>query len=366
MANENEKNEFDDDQLNLDDIEGLERDENSTSASNKQNTSNSKEPQDDLATQDNEAANSEDIDALDEISEKNSHDDEKTKPSLMQKIKSIKPMVRYAILGLMTLLVTLIIVFSFMSGDGSENQTATTQATQQQSTPTQASNPQNHLRVPQYEFKLDHINVARLNKELEYLNKYELLGMTQEEYLKQQRLEEIKAKEAQEELERQKELEKQRALEEKLEKERLEKERLEKEKLAQEEAQKEQEEAAKQAQQEEQTLSQEQQQAIESVIVISNHQEVQKPSYNEFIRFIKLQTAKSNIYKDELKELKKVDTRIHACRDIHNNIELLIGPLNDNENEQSIFEKLEQSTIKYPSMSIELTNDEFKARCMAY
>jgi hypothetical protein len=359
MANENEKNDFEDDQLNLDDIEGLERDDNLEEHPSGDDASKDEKSSDSQS----QSATTDDLDALDDINEQHSKKEESSKQKLLARLKSTKPIIKYSILGLIVLLFIIIIIL--LSGSSNESKRPPLEQKNQDNTP--ATNALNNIKVPQYEFKLDHINVARLNKELEYLNKYELLGMTEEEYLKQKRLEELKAKEAQLELERQKELEQARLEKARLEQERLEKERQEQEKLEQAKQKEEQEKNAneqKEAVNEEDTEKNTTNLAAKAITLTPDL--TPQNSDHEFIRLIKLQTNKRNIFKNELLELKKVDGRIHPCRNIHNQIELFIGPLNDNDDENAIMNRLKESTINYSASVIELTNDEFKKRCMAY
>jgi hypothetical protein len=351
MANdiENKENETDDDSINIDDIEGLERD----LPLDEEN----KKPQ-------NETPNDEEVEPLEilpegklktakDVDEPVNHKDELQKRSLKERLKEAKNI--RILLVVLALLIIAILAFIYMS----------TSEKPIEEKPVVMTKSEELAPLETYEFKLDHINVSRLNKKLENLTKYELLGMTEEEYLKEEKLKALRKAQEEEELKL------------KLEKEALEKEALEKakeEELALQEKLK-LEQEAQQAQQ-----TQETQQPIEETHTVENEaidtavtQNTQEVMPNEetieghsFLKFIQINTNKKVIYKSYLKELKVIDTRIHACRNINNIIEVFIGPLNEDEASTELIEAVKKLNLSKSIMLIEITKEEFANRCMVY
>ncbi|MDD2641176.1 MAG: hypothetical protein PHS65_09310 [Arcobacteraceae bacterium] len=351
MANdiENKENETDDDSINIDDIEGLERD----LPLDEEN----KKPQ-------NETPNDEEVEPLEilpegklktakDVDESGNHKDELQKRSLKERLKEAKNI--RILLVVLALLIIAILAFIYMSSSEKPIEEK----------PVVMTKSEELAPLETYEFKLDHINVSRLNKKLENLTKYELLGMTEEEYLKEEKLKALRKAQEEEELKL------------KLEKEALEKEALEKakeEELALQEKLK-LEQEAQQAQQ-----TQETQQPIEetntvenegiNTAVTQNTQEVMPKEEtiegHSFLKFIQINTNKKVIYKSYLKELKVIDTRIHACRNINNIIEVFIGPLNEDEASTELIEAVKKLNLSKSIMLIEITKEEFANRCMVY
>ena len=351
MANdiENKENETDDDSINIDDIEGLERD----LPLDEEN----KKPQ-------NETPNDEEVEPLEilpegklktakDVDESVNHKGELQNRSLKERLKEAKNI--RILLVVLALLIIAILAFIYMS----------TSEKPIEEKPVVMTKSEELAPLETYEFKLDHINVSRLNKKLENLTKYELLGMTEEEYLKEEKLKALRKAQEEEELKL------------KLEKEALEKEALEKakkEELALQEKLK-LEQEAQQAQQ-----TQETQQPIEETNTVENEaidtavtQNTQEVMPNEetieghsFLKFIQINTNKKVIYKSYLKELKVIDTRIHACRNINNIIEVFIGPLNEDEASTELIEAVKKLNLSKSIMLIEITKEEFANRCMVY
>lgn len=353
MANdiENKDNEIDDDSINIDDIEGLERDLPLNEESMK--------PQKETLLEEDEALEilpDGKLKAAQDVDENTNQKEESQKRSLKQRIKETKNI--RLLLIVLALLIIAILLFIYMS----------TSEKPVEEKPVVITKSQELAPLETYEFKLDHINVSRLNKKLDNLTKYELLGMTEEEYLKEEKLKALRKAQEEEELKQ------------RLEKEALEKLALEKakeEELAMQEKLK-LEQEAQEAQKAQQT--QEAQQTIEensdstnqesNTLVSENQQEPilnnEAVTGHSFLKFIQINTNKKAIYKSYLKELKVIDTRIHACRNINNIIEVFIGPLNDNESSAELIEAIVQSNLAKSVMSIEITKEEFANRCMVY
>lgn len=344
MANdiENKDNEIDDDSINIDDIEGLERDLPLNEESMK--------PQKETLLEEDEALEilpDGKLKAAQDVDENTNQKEESQKRSLKQRIKETKNI--RLLLIVLALLIIAILLFIYMS----------TSEKPVEEKPVVITKSQELAPLETYEFKLDHINVSRLNKKLDNLTKYELLGMTEEEYLKEEKLKALRKAQEEEEL-----------------KQRLEKEALEK--LALEKAK--EEELAMQEKLKLEQEAQEAQQTIEensdstnqesNTLVSENQQEPildnEAVTGHSFLKFIQINTNKKAIYKSYLKELKVIDTRIHACRNINNIIEVFIGPLNDNESSTELIEAIVQSNLAKSVMSIEITKEEFANRCMVY
>lgn len=344
MANdiENKDNEIDDDSINIDDIEGLERDLPLNEESMK--------PQKETLLEEDEALEilpDGKLKTAQDVDENTNQKEESQKRSLKQRIKETKNI--RLLLIVLALLIIAILLFIYMS----------TSEKPVEEKPVVITKSQELAPLETYEFKLDHINVSRLNKKLDNLTKYELLGMTEEEYLKEEKLKALRKAQEEEEL-----------------KQRLEKEALEK--LALEKAK--EEELAMQEKLKLEQEAQEAQQTIEensdstnqesNTLVSENQQEPildnEAVTGHSFLKFIQINTNKKAIYKSYLKELKVIDTRIHACRNINNIIEVFIGPLNDNESSTELIEAIIQSNLAKSVMSIEITKEEFANRCMVY
>jgi len=350
MANdtENKENEIDDDNINIDDIEGLERDLPS-------NDNSAKSP--------NESLNPEEIEPLEilpegklktskEANEPSSNEEESQKRGFKERLKDKKNL--SILLAVLAFLIVAIIAFIYLT-------TSQEPADEKPVTITQA---QKLPPLETYEFKLDHINVSRLNKKLENLTKYELLGMTEEEYLKEEKLKALKKAQEEEELKL------------RLEKEALEKLALEKakeEELALQEKLKLEQEAAAlaEAQKMEQTAQNETLSNEETSKTHNEDIEKSMPMQEEingqsFLKFVQINTHKKAIYKSYLKELKVIDDRINPCRNINNFIEIFIGPLNENEDSVVLIEAIKNSNLAKSVILIEITKDEFANRCMVY
>lgn len=83
---------------------------------------------------------------------------------------------------------------------------------------------------------------------------------------------------------------------------------------------------------------------------------------NNFIKFIVITTNKPDIYKKELSAISNIDDRIQLCRDDSNNIEIFVGPYNDNQREVklAVFNyALSDKIIE----ALDFTQEEFDKRC---
>jgi hypothetical protein len=350
MANdiENKENEIDDDNINIDDIEGLERD----LPSNENNVKSS-----------DKSLNSEEIEPLEilpegklktskEVNEPLNKEEESQKRGFKERLKDKKNL--RILLAVLALLIIAIVAFIYLSTSEEPIEEKPVTMTQTEKLPP----------LETYEFKLDHINVSRLNKKLENLTKYELLGMTEEEYLKEEKLKAIKKaqeeeelklrleKEAQEKLALEKAKEEELALQEKL--------KLEQEAAALAEAQK-----MEQTSQND-TLSNEETSKTPNEDIQKSMPIQEEINGQSFLKFVQINTHKKAIYKSYLKELKVIDSRINACRNINNFIEVFVGPLNDNEDSVALIEAIKNSNLSKSVVLIEITKEEFANRCMVY
>lgn len=343
MANEiqnNNNTEVDEDNINIDDIEGLERDlpddDNQTNKANLNgNESLELLPDGKLKTATTNADGSKE-----EIKEDQSDETQK-------KNKKFK-----IILLILIVLITIIagLLYFSLSSEKTEETPQPVQTTTKELPP-----------IETYEFKLDHINVSRLNKKLENLNKYELLGMTEEEYLLEEKKKALLK--AQEE-----------ALQEKvrLEQEALEKEALEKARLEEELALKAKEVAKTESPKAATSQTETDTTAATSQTTNANNEQkidnnvpaVVDNSANEFLKFILINTNEKAIYKSYLQKIKSVDTRINPCRNLNNTIEIFVGPLMPEDNPNTIIEGIKNVKLSQDVIFVEVTKDEFAKRCM--
>lgn len=347
MANDitNKDNEIDDDSINIDDIEGLERDLQSQQPAEVSNTTSANTVSSDNQKEDEplEILEGGKLKAATPSSEESTVLEED--PSKQKNKKTMK-----ILLLILLLLIVGIVVFIFLSD---------TEEPTEEKTPVQTTQTAPLPPIETYEFKLDHINVARLNKRLENLSKYELLGMTEEEYLKEEKAKALKKAQEEE------------ALKEKmrLEQEALEKEALEKARLSEETAQQKPESSAslvetKPDNQTTETLKESNATSNKEEPQAQNKSEETANSGNEFLKFVQVNTNKKAIYKTYLKQLHTIDARVNACRNINNNIEVFIGPLKNDENYQAIIEAVKKENLSTDVIFTEITKEEFATRCM--
>lgn len=357
MANDvqNKDNDLDEDSINIDDIEGLERDltpKNETNTALLENASSN--------NQENEVLEILEGGKLKTASESSqtSNNTVEEEAALLTKQKN-KKSVKILLAVLLVLIIGIVAFVLLSSKEEVEEKPA-------------VETPQTVVLPPieTYEFKLDHINVSRLNKKLENLSKYELLGMTEEEYLKEEKIKALKKAQEEEELK-----EKMR-----LEQEALEKEALEKARLSEEQAKKAQEAAliigksnTEVSQAEAKTDAEESKSnaadnnetsTATGALATANETNVSDNMGNEFLKFVQINTHKKVIYKTYLKQIQTIDTRVNACRNLNNNIEIFIGPLKNDENYTSVIEAIKNAKLSTDVMFIEVTKEEFSKRCM--
>lgn len=353
MANEKEniETEVDNESINIDDIEGLERDLPSDEmVSSFEETKESNEPSmDEIEPLEILPDGKLKTSTKPKVEETPSLD---SKPSLKDRLKDRKILMILIVVLVVLILTT--IAFIFLSEKPKVTEEKPVQVTAQ----TKELPP-----IDTYEFKLDHINISRLNKKLEVLTKYELLGMTEEEYLKEEKLKALKKAKEEEEL-------KLRLEQEAKEKEALEKAKAEElalqEKLKEEEAlkaaqEKQNETAVTEVTQSENQTPTNTEQVNDEQAVTSNEN-----TGNTFLKFVQINTNKKSIYKTYLKELKKIDSRLNACRNINNYIEVFVGPLNDEEESSSLIEAIKETKLSNSVIFVEVTKEEFANRCMVY
>ncbi len=326
--------------------------------SQEENSSNEKEP----------LLQSEEKDSIEEVvetpkitNESNtlSEQKESTEKTTAKNKNPFKNNMKLIIIVLITL-ITAIIIFILFSSSKEEP----TQSTEEMRTKLP--------EVESYKFKLDHISIPRINEKLELLTKYELLGVSPEEYEKQEKIKELKRKQEEDALKAKLEedakkkaleqklaLEKKRAEEEKLALEKkkalekklaLEKKMLE-EKLALEKAKLEKEQEEKKAQDNQNNM------------VATSDKSNLLDDKNKFLGFIQINTNKKAIYKSYLIEVKKIDSRVNPCRNIDNSIQVFIGPLNKQDNVDTLINSFKQNKISDDVAFVELTKEEFATRC---
>jgi hypothetical protein len=345
MANDvqNKDNEIDDDSINIDDIEGLERDLTPKNEANNQSLENvSSQNQENEALEILEGGK---LKTATENSETSLNQAEEEELFTKQKNKkSIK-----ILLAILLVLIIGIIAFVLMSSEEKIEEKLPVEATQTVVLPP----------IETYEFKLDHINVSRLNKKLENLSKYELLGMTEEEYLKEEKIKAIKKAQEEE------------ALKEKmrLEEEALEKEALEKTRLSEELAKKANDKPLLEVKANEENMEEEPTQnnkkdVKEASTAVLEEANVSDSIGNNFLKFVQINTNKRVILKTYLKQVQTIDERVNACRNINENIEIFVGPLKNDENYTSIIEAIKNAKLSTDVMFIEVTKEEFSKRCM--
>ncbi len=253
-----------------------------------------------------------------------------------------KKYIKY-ILAILALLIFSIITFIILSGEDKEEMPMPKQEMVKELPPVQT-----------YKFKLDHINIQRLNDKLEFLTKYELLGISEEEYERQEKIKELKRKQEEEDKKRAIE-EKKLAEEKKAEEEKLaQQKKLEEEKLAQQ----------KKAEKEELAALEKSQETVNDNILQTNNEDKTSKIQNDiFLKFIQINTNKKAIYKDYLKEIKKIDSRVNPCRDIDNTIQVFVGPLNKEDNVDTLINSFKQNKISDDVVFVEVTKEEFSTRC---
>ncbi|MGB5919645.1 hypothetical protein [Arcobacter sp.] len=87
-----------------------------------------------------------------------------------------------------------------------------------------------------------------------------------------------------------------------------------------------------------------------------------KEKVNQFVKVIKIQTKSKDIYKSYLDQIYSVDDNVTLCRDYQNNVEIFVGPFeNDVEREKVAEEYL----LKY-NINVEIydyTTEEYDKRC---
>lgn len=292
--------------------------------------------------------------------EHDEEEEEEPKESLLSKLKDRKNLLK-VLIGILILLITIIVlIFIFLPADSEDNSSKEVPKPAVQE-PIEEPQPQN-VPTSSYEFKLDHINVTRVNKKLEFLTKYELLGMSEEEYMRQEQLKaEKKAKEEAELKERLRLEQEEKARLAKEEAERQEKLRLEqeeKERLEKELAQK----AAEEAEENKKEAT------AQTVSSDENNTPTEQIKSNEnmFLKFVHIPTYKKVLYKSELTKIKDIDARINPCRNTKNDIEIFIGPVDDENQYNTIVDALNQK-VNYKNIKmLELTQEEFEERCMVY
>lgn len=80
-----------------------------------------------------------------------------------------------------------------------------------------------------------------------------------------------------------------------------------------------------------------------------------------FIKYISIETKTQDIFKADLDKIEAVDKNITLCRDNKNNIEVLIGPFNENENRDMIMADFLNNDINVAA--VDFTKEEYNRRC---
>ena len=88
----------------------------------------------------------------------------------------------------------------------------------------------------------------------------------------------------------------------------------------------------------------------------------EKPKLNQFVKVIKIATKTKDIYKSYLDKIYSISNDITLCRDYKNNIEIFIGPFEDDLNREKI---AQEYLLKY-NIKVEIydyTTEEYNKRC---
>lgn len=96
--------------------------------------------------------------------------------------------------------------------------------------------------------------------------------------------------------------------------------------------------------------------------VMIEEEEKKEVLENNFIKFIVISTNKKEIYKKDLDQITSVDSNVKLCRDESNNIEIFVGPYEDNQRDIKI------AVFKYAMKNanieaVDFTEEEFNKRC---
>lgn len=98
----------------------------------------------------------------------------------------------------------------------------------------------------------------------------------------------------------------------------------------------------------------------EEIKIVEKEKQIIKE--NIFLSFIKIKTSNSVIYKSLIDKIELVNKNIELCRDHNNKIEILIGPFTEQSKRSAVLVSLEK-TIKNKAFKMDLTNEEFNKRC---
>lgn len=90
--------------------------------------------------------------------------------------------------------------------------------------------------------------------------------------------------------------------------------------------------------------------------------EVKKQNNSEFLQLINVAKIKGVLHKKYLDKATKINPDIHLCRDELNKIELYYGPFENNEERESLLNKLLKNGFSQ-AYELEMTNEEFNKRC---
>ncbi len=81
-----------------------------------------------------------------------------------------------------------------------------------------------------------------------------------------------------------------------------------------------------------------------------------------FLKFIEVTTIKKDLYLSYLHNVNKIDKRVSVCRNNINQIQVFIGPIEDDKQRQDIINKLHMKIAK-EAFTVDFTQEEFDKRC---
>jgi hypothetical protein len=88
----------------------------------------------------------------------------------------------------------------------------------------------------------------------------------------------------------------------------------------------------------------------------------EKPKVSQFVKVIKISTKSQDVYKSFLDKIYSVSDNITLCRDYNNNVEIFVGPFDDDLSRDNIA----QEYLNKYNISVEIydyTTEEYDKRC---
>ncbi len=242
------------------------------------------------------------------------------------------------------------------------------------------------------------INVDRLNKKLNMLTKYEILESEQKEIDKTIEKEKL-YQEAKEQLEREREakIEKIKAIEAKKYEEQLLAQKREEAIIKEAEQKVEMEMPTTEPEAEEkvevvkevaQPIVEEKEEIVEEPIIEEKEEVIAEPVTEEiteepktieittsdemveeepvtekmFVKFIVINTNKTDIFKADLDKILTLNDKVQLCRNEENRIEIFVGPFEDDQRDM-VLSKFKENLIDENPEALDFTQEEFDKRC---